>query len=39
MVGAAAPDKAMMDRDLALVASNQKMKEAVGASVNAAIAA
>ena len=31
-------DKAIADRNLALVASNQKMKENVGASVNAAIA-
>jgi prophage DNA circulation protein len=36
---AATPDKAVADRDLTLVASNQKMKETVGASVNAAIAA
>jgi hypothetical protein len=36
---AATPDKAVADRNLALVASNQKMKETVGASVNAAIAA
>lgn len=31
-------DKAIADRDLALVVSNQKMKENVGTSVNAAIA-
>jgi hypothetical protein len=31
-------DKAIISRNLALVASNQKMKENVGASVNAAIA-
>ena len=36
---AATPDKAVTDRDLALVASNQRTKETIGASVNAAIAA
>src|ERR1700744_6427661 len=32
-------DKAVADRDLGLVAANQKMKEDVGASVNAGVAA
>ncbi len=36
---AATPDKAVTDRDLALVASNQRTKETIAASVNAAIAA